>query len=63
MVIGRERMRRPVAWKTALAMAAAMPTRPIWPTPLTPAGNSPSGPVTHSPLTSPADRAGAWCPG
>lgn len=38
MVIGRERTRRPVAWKTALAMAAAMPTRPISPIPLTPIG-------------------------
>jgi hypothetical protein len=29
MVIGSERMRRPVAWCTALAMAADTPTIPI----------------------------------
>ena len=32
-MIGRERVCRPVAWKTALAMVAAMPTRPISPIP------------------------------
>jgi hypothetical protein len=26
MLIGRQRIRRPVAWKTALAMAGATPT-------------------------------------
>jgi hypothetical protein len=35
MVIGNERNRRPVAWYTALAMAAATPMIPISPTPLT----------------------------
>lgn len=38
IVIGTERMRLPVAWKTALAIAAAMPTSPISPTPFTPTG-------------------------
>ena len=38
MVIGNSRMRLPVAWKTALPMAAASPTMPISPTPLTPSG-------------------------
>jgi hypothetical protein len=33
MVIGSERMRRPVAWYTALAIAAAVPGSPISPTP------------------------------
>src|SRR3546814_362634 len=36
--IGRSRMRRPVAWYTALAIAAAVPTLPSSPRPLTPAG-------------------------
>src|SRR4051794_18870397 len=31
-------MRLPVAWKTALAMAAATPTRPTSPSPLAPSG-------------------------
>ena len=38
MVIGNSRMRLPVAWYTALAIAAAVPTIPISPTPLTPMG-------------------------
>ena len=38
MVIGNSRMRLPVAWKTALAMAAAVPTMPISPSPFTPIG-------------------------
>ena len=37
-VIGRSRTRLPVAWKTALAIAAATPTMPISPSPLTPSG-------------------------
>ena len=41
--IGSSRTRRPVAWNTALAMAAAAPTWPISPTPL-----APSGPTTSS---------------
>src|SRR3954447_9959193 len=41
--IGRLRLRRPVAWKTAFAMAAAPPTWPISPTPL-----APSGPTSSS---------------
>ena len=36
MVIGRSRTRLPVAWNTALAIAAAVPTMPISPTALTP---------------------------
>jgi hypothetical protein len=32
IVIGRSRTRLPVAWNTALAMAAAAPTTPISPT-------------------------------
>ena len=36
-------MRLPVAWKTALAMAAATPTIPISPIPLTPIGLTPVG--------------------
>ena len=41
--IGSSRIRRPVAWKTALAIAAAVPTCPISPTPL-----APSGPTSSS---------------
>ena len=37
-VIGRSLMRRPVAWNTAFAMAAGMPTIPNSPMPLTPSG-------------------------
>jgi hypothetical protein len=36
IVIGRSRTRLPVAWNTALAMAAAAPTTPISPTVLPP---------------------------
>ena len=36
MVNGKARMRRPVAWNTALAMAAATPRIPISPIPLMP---------------------------
>src|SRR5882762_10717065 len=46
MVIGSERMRRPVAWYTALAMAAGTPTMPISPRPLTPTGLDLSGSPT-----------------
>src|SRR5260370_13365686 len=35
-VIGRSRMPVPVAWQTALAVAAAVPTRPTSPNPLPP---------------------------
>src|ERR1700704_6616966 len=38
MLIGSERIRRPVAWYTALAMAADTPTIPISPRPLVPMG-------------------------
>jgi len=38
MVIGNSRMRLPVAWNTALATAAAVPTMPISPRPFTPMG-------------------------
>jgi hypothetical protein len=38
MVIGSERIRRTVAWYTALAMAADIPTIPISPRPLIPIG-------------------------
>jgi hypothetical protein len=48
MVIGRERMRRPVAWWTPLAIAAAIPARPISPTPLTPMGLPGSGSPTNT---------------
>ena len=37
-VIGSSRMRLPVAWKIALAMAGATPTMAISPTPFTPSG-------------------------
>ena len=37
-VMGRSRTRLPVAWKMALAMAAATPTMPISPMPLAPSG-------------------------
>ena len=37
-VIASSRMRLPVAWYTALAMAAATPVMPISPTPRTPNG-------------------------
>ena len=37
-MIGRWRMRRPVAWKTALAMAGAAPTTGSSPMPLLPSG-------------------------
>src|SRR4051794_8652430 len=37
-VIGKSRTRFPVAWKTALAIAAAVPTSPISPIPFTPIG-------------------------
>ena len=37
-MIGKSRTRLPVAWKTALAIAAATPTMPISPRPLTPSG-------------------------
>ncbi|MEA2188708.1 MAG: hypothetical protein QOK16_3719 [Solirubrobacteraceae bacterium] len=37
-VIGRSRTRTPVAWCTAFATAAAVPTIPISPTPLAPIG-------------------------
>src|ERR1700704_3903666 len=43
MVIGSERIRRPVAWYTALAMAADTPTIPISPRPLLPIGLNLSG--------------------
>ena len=46
-MIGRRRIRRPVAWKTALPIAAATPHRPTSPTPLTPTGLSRSGPPTN----------------
>src|SRR5690348_5638059 len=39
--IGRSRTRIPVAWYTAPAMAAAVPTMPTSPIPLAPAGPSP----------------------
>lgn len=38
ILMGSSRTRRPVAWKTALAMVAATPTVPISPIPLTPRG-------------------------
>jgi hypothetical protein len=43
MVIGRERMRRPVAWYTAFAIAAETPMIPISPSPLIPIGLNLSG--------------------
>jgi hypothetical protein len=45
-VMGRDRMRRPVAWKTALAMAGATPTIATSPMPLTPMGFIGSGSPT-----------------
>ncbi len=36
--MGKSRTRLPVAWYTALAIAAATPTSPISPTPFTPSG-------------------------
>src|SRR3954447_17868235 len=51
--IGRLRIRRPVAWKTAFAMAAATPTCPISPTPFTPSGlTTESSTSTNSTTTS-----------
>jgi len=37
-MIGRWQIRRPVTWKTALAMAGATPTTPSSPMPLLPSG-------------------------
>ena len=45
-MIGRDRIRRPVAWKTALAMAGATPTMATSPMPLTPMGFIGSGSPT-----------------
>jgi len=47
-VIGNDLMRRPVAWYTALAMAAETPTMPISPMPLIPRGLAVSGVPTNT---------------
>ena len=57
-MIGRWRMRRPVAWNTALAMAAAAPTTPSSPMPLLPSGLM-SGSCSSTKVTS-IGGASAW---
>src|SRR5258705_11616639 len=47
-VIGSDRMRRPVAWYAAFAMAADTPTTPISPMPLIPMGLTGSGVPTKT---------------
>ena len=46
-VIGRSRIRLPVAWNTALATAAAEPVAPTSPRPTTPIGIVLSGWSSH----------------